>query len=57
MDDLIDMIIADKSASSVSDKIKDVLYSKASERVDSLKPSVASSIFGDEESEDDTEEE
>lgn len=57
MDDLIDMIIADKSASSVSDKIKDVLYSKASERVDSLKPSVASSIFGDEESENDTEEE
>lgn len=57
MDDLIDMIIADKSASSVSDKIKDVLYSKAHERVDSLKPSVASSIFGDEESEDDTEEE
>lgn len=57
MDELIDMIIADKSASSVSDKIKNVLYSKASERVDSLKPSVASSIFGDEESEDDTEEE
>jgi hypothetical protein len=57
MDELIDMIIADKSASSVSDKIKDVLYSKAAERVDSLKPSVASSIFGDEESEDDTEEE
>lgn len=57
MDDLIDMIIADKSASSVSDKIKDLLYSKASERVDSLKPSVASSIFGDEESEDGTEEE
>jgi hypothetical protein len=57
MDDLIDTIIADKSASSVSDKIKDVLYSKASERVDSLKPSVATSIFGDEEYEDGTEEE
>jgi|DEB0MinimDraft_6_1074348.scaffolds.fasta_scaffold301422_2 hypothetical protein len=57
MDDLIDMIIADKSASSVSDKIKDVLYSKASERVDSLKPSVSTSIFGDEEYEDGTEQE
>ena len=45
MDKLIDMIISDESPSSVSDQIKDVLYTKASERVDALKPSAANSVF------------
>ena len=48
MDDLMDMIIADESPSEISDKIKDILFSKASEKVDSLRPEVAKSVFGDE---------
>jgi len=47
----MDMIIADDSPANISDKIKDLLYSKASERVTSLKPSVSNSIFGSDESE------
>ena len=33
----MDMIAADDSASQVSDKIKDILYAKSSERVDGYK--------------------
>lgn len=55
MDDLMDMIISDESPSNISDKIKDLLYAKASERVDALRPSVADTVFGDETAE--TEEE
>lgn len=46
MDDLIDMITTDESPSQISDKIKDLLFAKAADRVDSLKPEVASSMFG-----------
>lgn len=45
MDDLMDMIVADSSPSDISDKIKDILFSKASERVDVARPIVASSMF------------
>ena len=48
----MDMIAADDSASQVSDKIKDILYAKSSERVDGYKPNVANSLFGDQESAD-----
>jgi len=33
MDDLLDMIIADKSPSQVSDKIKELLFAKSAERI------------------------
>lgn len=56
MDDLMDMIISDESPSNISDKIKDLLYAKASERVDALRPSVADTVFADDE-ETETEEE
>ena len=49
------MIAADDSASQVSDKIKDILYAKSSERVDGYKPNVANSLFGDQESADEIE--
>lgn len=49
MDDLLDMISADTSPSEISDKIKDMLYSKASERVDAFKPVVANSMFAQDE--------
>ena len=51
----MDMIAADDSASQVSDKIKDLLYSKSAERVDGYKPNVANSLFGDQESADEIE--
>ena len=45
MDELMDMIATDESPSQISDKIKDILFAKASERVDEMRPTVASSIF------------
>ena len=45
MDELMDMIAADDSASQVSDKIKDILYGKSSQRVDEYRPAVASGVF------------
>lgn len=48
MEDVIDLIATDSSASEISDKIKDLLYSKAAERVDALRPYVANSLFGGE---------
>ena len=47
MDDLMDAIVANDSPSKVSDAIKDLLYAKTAEKVDSLKPEVANSLFGD----------
>ncbi len=49
MDELLDMIGADESASQISDKIKDMLFAKSAERVDAYRPTVASSLFGDQE--------
>ena len=58
MDDLLDMIIADESPSQISDKIKDMLFSKSSEKIDAFRPVVAASMFGqDEESDEEYEEE
>ena len=42
----MDMITTDESPSQISDKIKDLLFAKASERVESSKPYVADSLFG-----------
>ena len=48
MEELIDLIGADSSASDISDKIKDVLYGKATERIEGIRPTVGASMFGDE---------
>lgn len=45
MDDILDMIISDESPSSVSDKIKDMLYAKTSEKVEALRPEVSNGMF------------
>ena len=45
MEELVDLIATDASASDVSDKIKDALMAKAAARIDALKPNVASSVF------------
>jgi len=47
MEEIVDLIAVDSSAAEVSDKIKDLLYTKATERIDNLKPEVASSMFGE----------
>lgn len=53
MDTIVDMIVSDASPSEISDKIKEVLYTKAAERIEGMKPYVAASVFGgDVESED-----
>lgn len=66
MDDIINLIATDSSASEVSDKIKEVLYAKAAERIDLAEPIVGQSMFGETQDEyedgeeievDDTEEE
>ena len=51
MEELVDLIATDASASDVSDKIKDALMEKAAARIDALKPEVAASVFDAEESE------
>ena len=46
--ELMDMIIADESPATISDRIKDMLFAKSAERVDNFKPAVAADAFGDE---------
>ena len=53
MDELMDMMVDDASASQISDKLKDLLYAKSAERVDAYKPNAANSLFGDDEVESD----
>ena len=45
MDELLDMIATDASASDISDSIKDTLYSKAAERINSQRPDIATQMF------------
>lgn len=48
MEELIDLIVSDESPSQISDKIKDLLFVKASEKVDSVKPEIAATFFNSE---------
>lgn len=48
MEEVIDLIATDSPATQVTDKIKELLFAKAAERVDAARPFVASSLFGDE---------
>ena len=45
MEEIIDLIATDSSASDISDAIKNAIYSKAAEKIDSVRPYVASSMF------------
>ncbi len=47
--EFVDMILSGRSPEDVSDKIKEILYSKSSSIIDDLKPSVAQSMFSSEE--------
>ena len=48
MEDLVDLIATDASASDISDKIKEKLYAKAAEYGDATRPIVGAELFGDE---------
>ena len=53
----MDMMVDDSSSAAISDKIKEILYTKTAERVDAARPLVGAELFGDEvpEVEDETE--
>jgi hypothetical protein len=57
MEEIIDLIATDSSASDISDKIKEVLFAKAAERIENTRPLVASSLFGEINSENNVDEE
>ena len=48
MEDVIDLIATDASPADVSDKMKEILYAKAAERIDIARPYVANAMFGQE---------
>ena len=48
MEEVIDLIATDASASNISDKIKSILYTKAAERIEVAKPYVADMMFNGE---------
>ena len=56
MEELMDLLVNDESPSQVSDKIKDILYSKSAEKITNVRPEVASSLFDDGEELEDSEE-
>ena len=47
----MDLMVTGESPSEVSDKIKEILYAKAAERVENLKPNAANSLFAEPEEE------
>ncbi len=52
MEELMDLLVSGESPSEVSDKIKEILYAKAAERVEDLKPNASAGLFDTEEGED-----
>ncbi|AXQ70578.1 hypothetical protein HOU04_gp179 [Synechococcus phage S-T4] len=48
MENIVDLIFSDASASEISDSIKDALYGKSAEKIDALRPYAAASLFGGE---------
>ena len=47
MDELMNLLVKDESPSEVSDAIKDQLFSRTAEKIQSIRPDVAASIFDD----------
>jgi len=50
MEEIVNLIGSDASASDISDKIKDALYAKSAERIDAIRPTVGATVFGDNQS-------
>ena len=45
MDELLDMIATDASAADISDSIKDTLFTKSAEKINSRRADVAAAMF------------
>ena len=45
MEDIVNLIGSDSSASEISDSIKNTLYVLASKKIDAMRPGVSSSMF------------
>tara|TARA_A100000172_G_scaffold24315_2_gene14232 strand:- start:2984 stop:3157 length:174 start_codon:yes stop_codon:yes gene_type:complete len=55
MEELVNLIATDAAANDISDKIKEVLYAKAADKIDASKTNVGSSMFDNSESPESTE--
>jgi|TARA_A200000159_G_scaffold133071_1_gene131027 hypothetical protein len=55
MEELVNLIATDAAANDISDKIKEVLYAKAADKIDASKSNVGSSMFDNSESPESTE--
>ena len=44
----MDMMVDDAYSSTISDKIKEILYAKSAEKIDAARPLVGAELFGDE---------
>ena len=47
MDEIIDLIATDASASDITTKIKDVLFAKSANKIESQRSSVADTMFAE----------
>jgi len=47
MEDLLDLVVNDEPPTKISDKIKEILFAKSAEKIDSFRSSVADAMFGD----------
>jgi hypothetical protein len=45
MEEIVKLIATDSAAADISDKMKDMLYTKAAEKIDARKPQIALSMF------------
>ena len=57
MEDIIDLIATDSAASEVTDKLKDVLFTKSAERIEAQRPNISTSMFDEPEVETEPQEE
>ena len=51
MDELLDMVVNDASPAEVTDKIKDILYTKSTEKNENLRPDINTTFVNGAESE------
>lgn len=51
MEELMDLIASEGSPSEISDKLKDILYAKSAEKVETIRPETYDSAFTKQESE------
>ena len=45
MEDIIDLIATDSAASEVTDKLKDILFTKSAGRIEAQRPNISGSMF------------